>query len=56
VIWAVRDEDRELFAGRDGALRPGQVFGHLVIAATLGMLGAVLAERLGRRRSARSPD
>ena len=54
AIWAVREENRELFAGRDAALRPGQVFGHLVIAAALGMLGAVLAARLGRRRAADS--
>ncbi|MEX0666014.1 MAG: hypothetical protein WD598_14765 [Acidimicrobiia bacterium] len=51
VIWAVRDEGRELFLGRDAALRPGQVFGHLVIAAAMGMLGAVMAARLGRRRA-----
>jgi hypothetical protein len=51
VIWAVREEDRSLVAGRDAALRPGQVFGHLVIAAALGMLGAVVAARLGRRRT-----
>jgi len=48
MIWAVRDESRELFSGRDAALRPGQIFGHLVIAATLGMLGGVLSARLGR--------
>lgn len=56
VIWAVREDDRGLFTGRHAALRPGQVFGHLVIAATLGMLGALLATRLGGPRTADSPS
>jgi hypothetical protein len=51
VIWAVREDDRPLFSGEDAALRPGQVFGALVIAAALGMLGGFLAERLVRRRA-----
>lgn len=55
VIWAVREDERELFSGRDAALRPGQIFGHLVIAATLGMLGAAAAARLGQRRRASDP-
>lgn len=49
LIWIARDEDRGLFSGKDAALRPGQVFGHLVIAAGLGMLGAYLAARVARR-------
>jgi hypothetical protein len=49
VIWIVRDEDRGLFTGAHPALRVGQVFGHLVIAAGIGMLGALLAHRLARR-------
>ncbi len=52
VIWAVREDGRELFAGRHAALRPGQVFGHLVIAATLGMFGALLSTRGGQDRPA----
>jgi hypothetical protein len=48
VIWAVRDESRGLFTGHDAALRPGQVFGHVVIAAGLGMFGAYLASRIAR--------
>jgi hypothetical protein len=55
VIWAVREDDRGLFTGRHAALRPGQVFGHLVIAATLGMLGGLMAVRLGRRRTTDAP-
>lgn len=43
AIWLVRDEHRGLVRGSDGALRPGQVFGALVIAAGLGVLGAVVA-------------
>jgi len=48
LIWVVRDESRGLFTGDDPALRPGQIFGHIVIAAGLGMLGAFLASRIAR--------
>ena len=53
LIWIVRDESRGLFTGEDPALRPGQIFGHIVIAVGLGMLGAFLASRMARH-SARS--
>src|SRR4051812_33955477 len=43
VIWIVRDESRGLITGDDPALRPGQIFRHIVIAVGLGMLGAFLA-------------
>lgn len=49
VIWAVREDGRALFSGDDAALSPGQVFGQLVIAAAIGMLGAVVAARITRR-------
>jgi len=49
LIWVVRDESRGLFTGDDAALRPGQVFGHLVISVGLGMLGAFLASRIARQ-------
>jgi hypothetical protein len=52
VIWAVREDGRGLFSGDDAALRPGQVFGAFVIAATLAMLGALIAARLTMRRRA----
>ena len=45
VIWLVRDENRSLFTGHSPALRPGQIFGHLLIAAALGMLGGFLGAR-----------
>jgi hypothetical protein len=45
VIWLLRDENRGLFTGHSPALRPGQIFGHLVIAAGLGMLGGFLGAR-----------
>ena len=48
VIWLVRDESRGLLTGDDAALRPGQLFGHVVIAVGLGMLGAFLASRTAR--------
>ena len=51
VIWAVREDDRGLFTGNKAALRPGQLFGQLVIAASLGMLGAWLSGRRARRRT-----
>lgn len=49
VIWAVREDGRGLFGGDDAALNPGQVFAQLVIAAGIGMLGAVIAARISRR-------
>jgi UDP-N-acetylmuramyl pentapeptide phosphotransferase/UDP-N-acetylglucosamine-1-phosphate transferase len=55
VIWAVRDESRGLFTGDDPALRPGQVFGHVVIAVGLGMLGAFLASRIARHSPRSTP-
>ena len=45
VIWAVRDDGRGLVSGDRAALSPGQVFGQLVAAAAIGMLGALLAAR-----------
>ena len=45
LIWLVRDEDRGLFGGHDPALRPGQLFGAVAIAAGIGMLGGFLASR-----------
>ena len=53
VIWLVRDENRGLFTGHSPALRPGQIFGHLVIAAALGMFGGWLGAR-SASRAARS--
>jgi hypothetical protein len=49
VIWAVREDGRALFSGDKAALSPGQVFGQLVIAAAIGMLGAAVAARITRR-------
>jgi len=51
VIWAVREDGRGLFSGTNAALPPGQLFGALVIAAGLGMLGGFLSERVGLRRA-----
>ncbi len=48
VIWLVRDEHRGLVQGSDAALRPGQVFGALVIAAGFGLLGAYVSARSDR--------
>ncbi|MFN8027642.1 MAG: hypothetical protein U0W40_15165 [Acidimicrobiia bacterium] len=49
VIWLVRDEHKGLFTGHSPALRPGQVFGQVVIAAGLGMLGGWLGARAAQR-------
>jgi hypothetical protein len=49
AIWLVRDENRGLFSGHRPALRPGQLFGHLLIAAALGMLGGFLGSRAAAR-------
>ncbi|MCI4354232.1 MAG: hypothetical protein L3K06_02565 [Thermoplasmata archaeon] len=51
VIWAIREDGRGLFSGTKAALAPGQVFGDLIIAAALGMLGAWLGSRSRLRRS-----
>jgi hypothetical protein len=53
VIWLVRDEHKGLFTGHSPAIRPGQLLGHVVIAAGLGMLGGWLGGRAARR--ARNP-
>ena len=45
LIWVARDEDRGLFSGHKPALRPGQLFGHLVVACALGMACAWFASR-----------
>jgi hypothetical protein len=53
LIWLVRDEDKGLFSGHSAVLRPGQIFGHLVIAAALGMFGGWLGARaVARARNA----
>jgi hypothetical protein len=49
VIWLVRDENRGLFSGHSPALRPGQLFGQLLIAAALGMFGGFLGSRPAAR-------
>jgi hypothetical protein len=45
IIWVVRDENKGLFTGHSAVLRPGQIFGHLVIASALGMFGGWLGAR-----------
>jgi hypothetical protein len=52
AIWAVRDEHKGLFTGHAPVLRLGQIFGHLVIAAALGMLGGWIGSRVQRRATA----
>jgi hypothetical protein len=54
LIWVARDEDKGLFTGHAPVLRPGQVFGHLVIAAALGMVGGWLGGRAVARSRART--
>ena len=51
AIWLVRDEHRGIFTGTSPILRPGQIFGHIVIAAGLGMLGGLLGARAAARRA-----
>jgi hypothetical protein len=50
VIWAAREDGRGLFSGDRAVLAPGQLFGAIVIAAALAMLGALLAARIEQRR------
>ncbi len=53
-IWLVRDEHKGLFTGSSPALRPGQLFGQLVIAAAFGMLGGFMGARMVTRGDAAS--
>jgi hypothetical protein len=52
LIWVTRDDDQGLVSGRDPVFRPAQLFGLLVIATALGMLGGILTSR----RRARADD
>lgn len=49
LIWVVRDEHKGLFTGHSPAIRPGQLLGHVVIAAGLGLLGGWLGGRAAQR-------
>jgi hypothetical protein len=49
LIWVARDEHKGLFTGNSPAIRPGQLFGHLLIAAALGMLGGFLGSKAATR-------
>jgi hypothetical protein len=49
LIWLARDEDKGLFTGHSAAIRPGQLLGHIVIAAALGLLGGWLGGRAAAR-------
>jgi len=49
AIWVVRDENKGLFTGHSAVLRPGQLFGHIVIASALGMFGGWLGARVVAR-------
>jgi hypothetical protein len=55
-IWLVRDENKGLFTGHSPALPPGQLFGHLVIAAALGMLGGFVGSRAAARARGTTPS
>lgn len=55
VIWLVRDEHKGLFTGHSPALRPGQLFGQIVIAAGLGMLGGFVGSRAAARARGTTP-
>ena len=49
VMEAVAIAPSGLLTGHSPALRPGQLFGHLVIAAALGMFGGFLGSRPAAR-------
>ena len=52
LIWVARDDSKGLFTGDDPVLTLGGLFGNIVFAAALGMLGALLATRRAPRSSA----
>ena len=45
VIWLLRDEHRGLVSGSEPVLKLGQIFGQLVLATAIGMLGGFIADR-----------
>jgi hypothetical protein len=45
LIWAIRHDHRGLFTGTRPAITVGELFGALVLAAALGIVGALLAAR-----------
>ena len=45
LIWLLRDEHRGLVSGSEPVLKLGQVFGQLVLATAIGMLGGFVADR-----------
>ncbi len=51
LIWIARDENAALFTGTDPVFKPGQIFGHVVIASALGMLGGILGAHLVAKRA-----
>jgi hypothetical protein len=52
LIWVARDDSKGLFTGDDPVFTLGGLFGNIVFAAALGMLGALLATRRATRSSA----
>jgi len=53
LIWVARDENKGLFTGHSPAIRPGQLLGHVVLAAGLGLFGGWLGGRAAVRASVR---
>ena len=53
LIWLVRDENKGLLTGHSPAIRPGQLLGHVVLAAGLGLFGGWLGGRAAVRAHAR---
>ncbi len=45
LIWLLRDEHRGLVSGSEPVLKLGQVFGQLLLATAIGMLGGFIADR-----------
>ena len=56
LIWLARDEHDALFTGDSPVFKPGQIFGHLVIASALGMLGGFIGARVVIRRAGTGTD
>ena len=45
LIWAIRHDHRGLFTGARPAITVGGLFGNVVLAAAVGIIGALLAAR-----------
>jgi hypothetical protein len=52
LIWVARSESQGLFSGSDPVFTAGQLFGQLLFAAVVGLIGGLLGARIARAHAA----